>query len=570
MKDAVKIAISVGLIVAGYVIIGLRAFYPYHRFIALVLYIGSAMPLYMAAREKWNLVDGKKRLALRKRIRGYLPHIIVGIILFLCFKAAWVLVPIEPTLLTEMTDEELRANIDQDMKYVRMLRKNNEVFFQALGESGVFEKGVDDFKDADRELLKGLWGGYLTNVFELELVKNKYKGFYQVSYLSKKGLHSDAFFIALASLSEQYSSILKLIGLLEADHFLRAVINEANEHYPANSLNRISQRITNPDLLLQLNAGAGYMQLIKNDVTLGEDEVIGLERKIKRVFKGLGKNAKIFIDNPLEMMERAAFVSWYPIQKNVALQLSLIRTTGRGFFIPADAMAEYKKKLLPGDIMLERRNWFMSNIGIPGFWPHVALYIGSLEDIDKTFNGLDILKGKSASEFLMERFPEACESLNGKDGEGFSKNVIEALKDGCVMTSVEHSGSADYLAVLRPRLSLEEKFIAIVRAFGYWGRPYDYNFDFATDNELVCSELVYKSYQGAAGLNLEPVMMNGRPILPPNLIVQKFDERNGSDEQMLDFVLYLEGSEEKQRFFERDVTDFRKTWKLPKWDIMQE
>jgi len=156
-----------------------------------------------------------------------------------------------------------------------------------------------------------------------------------------------------------------------------------------------------------------------------------------------------------------------------------------------------------------------------------------------------------------------------QDEYGFSKSVIEALRDGIVLTSFEHSGNADYLAVLRPRLSVEQKFKAIMRSLSYYGRPYDYNFDFATDNALVCSELVYKAFEDSGNLSLEPVTMNGRILIPPNLIAQKFNELFGKDTQQFDLILYLEGNEKQKRFFQRDVADFQKTWQYPKWDIMQ-
>ena len=39
----------------------------------------------------------------------------------------------------------------------------------------------------------------------------------------------------------------------------------------------------------------------------------------------------------------------------------------------------------PGDILLERREWYLSNIGLPGFWPHGALYIGTPEQRREIF-----------------------------------------------------------------------------------------------------------------------------------------------------------------------------------------
>jgi hypothetical protein len=568
MSRILKIAISVISIAAGYTIIGLRAFYPYHRTLALGLYIASAIFLFLAAREQYKKL-GRKGVVLKLKLFKHIPHIVVGIILVIFFRAAWILVPVEPSPLVNMSDRELKSDIEQDLKLLWVLGANLDALLDSIGKDGLFEKDVQTLGTGDKILIKNLWHQYLTNCFELDLLRKKYRGFYQIDYLVKPRLHADAFIIALASLTEQFWSAIKVTELVNSNFSLEAFLNEQTDKYPANSYYRLKQQLTNPDMLLQLSAGAGYLKLVKKDTAPAERSVNRLQSQIDNSFKSLGKGAKIFVENPLESLERVAFFSWYPLQKNISLQLSLVRTTARDFFIPTHALKNYKQKLMPGDILLERRNWIMSNIGIPGFWPHVAFFIGTFEDIDRTFSGIDMLGGKVPSDYLKEKFPLLCESMVQKDEDGFSKNVIEALKDGIVLTSFEHSGNADYLAVLRPRLSVEQKFGAIMRSFGYYGRPYDYNFDFATDNALVCSELVYKAFEDSGNLALEPVMMNGRILIPPNLIAQKFDELFGKDTQQFDLVLYLEGNEKQKRFFQRDVGDFRKTWQYPKWDIMQ-
>ena len=105
------------------------------------------------------------------------------------------------------------------------------------------------------------------------------------------------------------------------------------------------------------------------------------------------------------------------------------------------------------------------------------------------------------------------------------------MSEGVVFTSAEHSVRADYVASMRPRLSRLEVARAIERAFGYAGRPYDFDFDFYTDTSLVCSELVYKAYEpreDARGLTFQLESIVGRMTLGPNTMVRQFQREDGS------------------------------------------
>ncbi|MFZ5445798.1 MAG: protein tyrosine phosphatase, partial [Myxococcota bacterium] len=114
---------------------------------------------------------------------------------------------------------------------------------------------------------------------------------------------------------------------------------------------------------------------------------------------------------------------------------------------------------------------------------------------------------------------------------------------------------------------------AIERAFKYQGRPYDFDFDFFSDATLVCTELVYKSYQPAAdlrGVTIELVDVAGRRTLPANEFAKRFDAEAGTKNQQFDFVLFLDGNEKTGTVKPADETTFRGTWKRLKWDVAQQ
>ena len=138
---------------------------------------------------------------------------------------------------------------------------------------------------------------------------------------------------------------------------------------------------------------------------------------------------------------------------------------------------------------------------------------------------------------------ERMESYLALASDGEPHTIIEALEPGVIFNSTTRSMRTDYLAVLRPRLlTKQQKAQAVVRAFRHQGKPYDFSFDFFTSDRLVCTELIYRSFQGLVNLDLIRVM--GRDTLPAVEIARKFVlERGRPDrERELDLVLFLDGN----------------------------
>ena len=73
-----------------------------------------------------------------------------------------------------------------------------------------------------------------------------------------------------------------------------------------------------------------------------------------------------------------AGAAWLPIQAGVSEWMGDTKVYRVNQSLVSEGQIEaLKTKLQPGDVLLERREWFLSNIGLPGFWPHAALYIGT-------------------------------------------------------------------------------------------------------------------------------------------------------------------------------------------------
>jgi len=206
--------------------------------------------------------------------------------------------------------------------------------------------------------------------------------------------------------------------------------------------------------------------------------------------------------------------------------------------ITPDKLEALRPRLRPGDILLQRRNWFLSNAFLPGYWPHSALYIGTVDDLRAMGLADD------------PRVARHLEAYARPDAGGRAHVIIEAIGAGVVFTSAEHSiGEADSVAVLRPRLSPEQVREVIARAFSHAGKAYDFDFDFFSSDRLVCTELVYRSFNGYIDFPLVEIL--GRKTLPALEIVRHWTGPSGATQ--LEFVAFLDGDEDTGRCDERDA-----------------
>jgi hypothetical protein len=129
--------------------------------------------------------------------------------------------------------------------------------------------------------------------------------------------------------------------------------------------------------------------------------------------------------------------------------------------VSEEQIRKLTSRLEPGDILLARHEWYLSNIGLPGFWPHGILYIGTPEE-RRAYFGAD-------AEALLQSQEPAAYAASAKPLHGETTRVIEAISEGVMFNSMEHAADADSIVALRPRLSKREKAAAILRAFHYAG-----------------------------------------------------------------------------------------------------
>ncbi|WP_305801631.1 hypothetical protein, partial [Thiolapillus sp.] len=69
------------------------------------------------------------------------------------------------------------------------------------------------------------------------------------------------------------------------------------------------------------------------------------------------------------------------------------------------------------------------------------------------------------------------------------------------------------LVVLRPRCTEDELRIAISRACTHEGKGYNFDFDFFRSDRLVCTEVIYRAFDGIGNIRFTLAEHAGRPAL---------------------------------------------------------
>lgn len=486
--------------------------------------------------------------------------------------------------LWEASPEELARATEEDAARLERVLAQLNAGVHALEtlETRLANGRVGELTAGDRAGLRQRWWQVFEPILAIDEIKNRYRGWYGLDYLKQPGLHARAFVLSFTALCGQVDAGLRLLNATAGRKVLAVLFDEAMPGFglPARTFSGLKRELGRARDLFFIPLGdEWYQRWIAGQVsadTMLKPLVTQLDTLRTEAKKRVLTPTTRGVENQVDVVKNKLFVRWFPLQRDMAEWAGDTRFTKQERRLIADEqLSALHAELEPGDIILERRNWYLSNVGLPGFWPHAALYVGTQTEILKALS--DVPEVKQSIGALDQHFaklaPVAWGALGGRDHSGHECRVIEAVSEGVVAASLEHSCAADYVAVLRPRVPPLMKVRAIERALAFWGRPYDFNFDFATDDQVVCSELVMKCYEpgsaGERGLVVPYVELVGKRAVPPTEIVRRFRDERGKPETQLEFVYFLEGREREKRAVVSDADALAATVDRPKWDIVQ-
>jgi hypothetical protein len=489
-----------------------------------------------------------------------------------------------PSPLTSLSPEARHAVYAQDAELLDQYRRGMEMVITRLERLDMPPADGPLGADGEAALLDS-WRSFLGYALAVEGLRKFHEDYYRFDLDRHRDDHVTGFLLTFAADAALYEKTARMTTWVLRNPDAERFLDNPHPGLPAQTLSHLPQHLLGAQDRLRVAAGRSYLRVL-DDVEVDDAKLRPVAGRLRDwldqhllAIRGLGElpTVEITYRAELQALERTLARGWYPLQKKAAEVLGDTRVRRVGRYLIDRPLRERVDQLLePGDILLARKNWYLSNVGLPGFWPHAMIYLGAPDKLADYFDQPEVavwlakegIEGGSLADALERRHPDAwAHYLSVEDGE--PHRVIEAVSEGVVVSTLGHC-AGDYLAALRPELDRVSKARAIWRAFEHYGRPYDFDFDFATDHAVVCTELVWRAYRpqnGAPGIELPLEQIAGRTTLPAHSIAAFYAR---SPECPLDFVAFVDAREKQGKAFLSTEAAFRGTVDRTQFDIFQE
>lgn len=498
-----------------------------------------------------------------------------------------------PSGCLELSELERRTKVEEDLALIRRYDEGlTRTLEYARANPRFFPRDeTQPLSPEQKRELRAIFQATLDYMRALDGIKSYWKDFHKFGVIKQRRAHAEAFFVGYSAWLVQYRHGLEFIDLTVPSKPMEKLLDEGSSEFdiPPGAFEQLKWNVIHVKAIARLMGSQQYFKTVEPALADADCNAKPLcanalthvaVHSSSAMHKLQGRAAIQFSYNAFDIARDFTFDRWFPVQKNVAAWMgdTKVRRLHKHLIKKTD-LDLIATSLQPGDILVTRQNWYLSNVGLPGFWPHALLWVGPPEKLDAFFDDEetrrvlnDIYGSTSLSSVLQNRAGKAWLAYTQRPDDQ-PHTLVEAISEGVVFSTLIGGAKADYLAAMRPNRSRAEKALAVVRAFERFGKPYDFNFDFTTDESLVCTELVYKAWQpneNTRGVAFDLVNVMGRKTLPANELVRQFDAHFDQPERPLDFVYFLDGREKEGYAVHRDAEAFRSSWRRPKWDVLQE
>ena len=434
----------------------------------------------------------------------------------------------------------------ETLTQIKKLEEKYKKLNKKILSSNILNSKKNSYLSEDKKEFLILWKKYIVFFKELRKLirKNKFRKFF--FYLDYNKLLIKRYLLIF-----YYNCLVDLVNhFWKHEVFIRIFLKE-NFKY---DFGKIAKFIYIPSYINLLNTPLIFLSFIRKKIN---KDLIFMFSKEKNL---IWKNKRVLTDYKnfyFNFKNRWYIILFYLSEKVGRVVAKTKFSTRKKGLISDKNIKKYLKISKPWDIFLTRGNWNATNMTIPGFWKHMSMYLWTWEYLKNIF----LQKFNKKSEKKIIKFIENLE--NNKH------YIIEATWDWVKIKTIEDFiFNNDYLWVSRTIFSKQKITKVLEKAISYFWIPYDYAFNFYSNTNVVCSELILKSYakENKEDEWLKLKLKKGRLILtyPPNNLVEEIFKKKSD----LKFIFFIDSIDKTWENFISIKQDFRESWKRSRFSFL--
>lgn len=325
------------------------------------------------------------------------------------------------------------------------------------------------------------------------------------------------FLFGYASSCQVVSMARLLIDEIASHKMVQRKVNEGSpqNRIPRKVFTHIYESLSDTDNAIKIQYMMNFVEANRDYInTLEDDKVVG------PIIKELTLLEKTLHPSQLEFIKLRLGYLWHALTRRYAVSKQftsffILEKSGRIIAdigdheskrVSTDIQRQLIKLMKPGDVIVTRHDFVASNLFLPGYWPHAALYIGSEKERKTLGVRLD------------------NDIANRWSGE---IRTLEAKKDGVLFRPAEETLEVDECVIIRPELESKQIAEALSRVSKHEGKGYNFDFDFFRSDQLVCTEVIYRAFDGLGEINFKLIERAGRFSLSAEDILDMAMNRQG-------------------------------------------
>lgn len=318
-----------------------------------------------------------------------------------------------------------------------------------------------------------------------------------------------------------YDNYLLAVVLLEQDTRIRRIANDPDKAFGVspNQLNKVTKAANSVKNQKRITSGLKFLERREEMFAKENDKEYLFLREL--IYSSPSKEYLLKIDSTGGLSKKLnlsqIFIRDYlaefgnnslnGLSKFFGNTTGIVETRKGLMYNDLDLKQEILGELQPLDILLEKTPFRLTDKLIPGYFGHVAIWVGNGKELDSI--------GVWNHDIIRKYHNDVAPDGDVENEQG--KMIIEALREGVKLSTLDDFLNVDDFVILRPvfadSLGMEAKKESLLLAFRQIGKEYDFNFDINTTEKIVCSELAYICFPQ---INWTTEKMVGRHTISPD------------------------------------------------------